>query len=197
MKGVPLFPLNTVLFTEGLLNLRIFEPRYLDMVSESLRTDTGFCICMIRDGKEAGEPADCYEIGTYARIFNWDRLDNGMLGITVKGEHRIRISEVRVRSNGLLEGDIVLDDEAVIGISEPYRPFSELLYEIASRHELALADDTEKFEDACWVSQRLAELLPFDLPIKQSLLEMDDALRRLDYMRVVLEKINPDDLTVT
>ena len=197
MKDVPLFPLNTVLFTEGLLSLRIFEPRYLDMVSECMRMDAGFCVCLLRQGNEAGTPADCYETGTYARIVDWNPLDNGLLGITVKGEHRIRISAIRIRSNGLLEGDIILVDEAVTDVSEPYRPFSELLYEIANRHELALADDMDKFEDACWVSQRLAELLPFDLSIKQSLLEMDDALRRLDFMRIVLEKINLDDLTAT
>ena len=195
MQIIPLFPLNVVLFPEGLLPLRIFEPRYMDMVSECLRTDSGFGVCLIRQGSEAGAPADCHETGTYARIIDWDRGTDGLLHITVKGERRIRIGDIRIRPNGLMEGNIAWMDEAETDLSKTYQPFSDLLYEIAKKHDLALADDTDKFEDACWVSQRLAELLPFDLSIKQSLLEMDNALRRFDLMRMLLEKTSLDEFS--
>ncbi|MEE8321544.1 MAG: LON peptidase substrate-binding domain-containing protein [Gammaproteobacteria bacterium] len=197
MKTIPLFPLNTVLFPDGLLPLRIFETRYLDMVSECTRTDSGFGVCLIRKGKEAGEPEDCYKTGTYARIIDWGQGDDGLLEIIAKGEHRIRISDVHTRPNGLQEGKVARIEESEADLSATYQPFSDLLYEIANRNDLALAEDTEKFDDASWVSQRLAEILPFDLSIKQSLLEMDDALRRFDFMRMLLEKIDLDKMSVS
>ena len=83
---IALFPLNTVLFPEGELQLRLFEPRYLDMVSNCLQTDTGFGICLIRNGQEAGVPAEFFPMGTYAKIIDWDQMPDGLLGITVRGD---------------------------------------------------------------------------------------------------------------
>ena len=111
LKNIPLFPLNTVLFPEGILPLRIFEVRYLDMVSESLRNESPFGICLISEGKEVGSPADCYRIGTFAHIIDWEGSNDSILGITVQGGKRFRISDQRVRDNKLLEGDVEIIED--------------------------------------------------------------------------------------
>ena len=68
---IPLFPLNTVLFPQGVLPLRIFEPRYLDMISDCLKNNTGIGVVLIREGKEVGSAASTYDVGTMSEIHYW------------------------------------------------------------------------------------------------------------------------------
>jgi len=84
-EAVPLFPLHTVLFPGGPLPLRIFEARYLDMVSDCLKRDRGFGVVLIEQGREVGEAASCHEVGTLARIIDWDKRDHGLLEIICQG----------------------------------------------------------------------------------------------------------------
>ena len=188
--NIPLFPLNTFLFPEGELQLRLFEPRYLDMISECLRTGSGFGICLIREGEEAGVAADFFPMGTYVKVIDWDQMDDGLLGITVKGERRFRVEKSEVRQDNLCLGEITWlnEDDDLLPVS--YQNFSDLLKEIANRYELPLVKEAERFEKANWVSERLAELLPFEISAKQALLEMDSPLHRFDYMQALLEKID-------
>ena len=197
MTKIPLFPLNTVLFPEGELQLRLFEPRYLDMVSNCLRTNSGFGICLIQDGKEAGEAAEIFPMGTYATITDWDQLPDGLLGITVCGERRFRVDRSEIQADELRVGEITWLDEDDDPMPDAYQGFSDLLKEIANRYELPFVNQTERFEDANWVSERLAEILPFEMSAKQALLEMNSALHRLDYMQVLLEKIDAGELRLT
>tara|TARA_R110000782_G_scaffold158901_2_gene251030 strand:+ start:1574 stop:2164 length:591 start_codon:yes stop_codon:yes gene_type:complete len=187
---IPLFPLNTVLFPEGELQLRLFEPRYLDMVSECLRSNNGFGICLIREGEEAGELAEFFPMGTYVKISDWDQMDDGLLGIKVIGERRFKVESYDIQKDNLCMGDVTYLDEDDEELPASYQSFSDLLKEIANRYELPLMDEPERFEEAAWVSDRLAELLPFEISAKQSLLEMDNALNRFDYMQALLEKID-------
>ncbi len=187
---IPLFPLNTVIFPEGELQLRLFEPRYLDMVSECLREENGFGICLIREGEEAGQVTDFFAMGTYVKIIDWDQMDDGLLGITVKGEQRFRVERTEIQADKLCLGEVTLLDEDDELLPVSYQGFSDLLKEIANRYELPFMDEPERFEEASWVSDRLAELLPFEITAKQSLLEMDNALNRFDYMQALLEKID-------
>jgi uncharacterized protein len=191
---IPLFRLNTVIFPEGELQLRLFEPRYIDMVSECLRTDVGFGICLIREGNEAAQAADFFSMGTYVKIINWQQMDDGLLGITVEGEQRFRVESFEIQKDNLCVGEITWlnDGEDVLPIS--YQGFSDLLKEIGNRYELPFAKESERFDEANWVSGRLAELLPFEMSAKQELLEMDSALHRFDYMQSLLEKIDSGDL---
>lgn len=187
---IPLFPLNAVLFPEGELQLRLFEPRYLDMVSKCLRTNSGFGICLIREGEEAGQPAEYFPMGTYVKVIDWDQMDDGLLGITVKGERRFRVEQSEVQQDNLSLGEITWlgEDDELLPVS--YQNFSDLLKEIADRYELPFIKESERFDKATWVSDRLAELLPFDMSAKQALLEMDSPLHRFDYMQALLEKID-------
>jgi Lon protease-like protein len=103
---LPLFPLNTVLLPGGRLPLRIFEPRYLDMVRDCMREGTGFGVCLILDGSEAGRPATPARFGTEARIVDFDTLDDGLLGITAEGTARVRVDALRVTAAGLAIGSV-------------------------------------------------------------------------------------------
>jgi uncharacterized protein len=195
MNSVPLFPLNTVLFPEGLLPLRIFETRYLDLVSESLRTQSVFGICLIAKGSEVGEPAQCREIGTFAHIIDWDKGSDGLLGITVQGGKRFRVLTTRVRKNKLMECDVeIIDDNEDEELPVEYQVLSDLLRQIADKFKLAYLSEHEKYLDANWVGCRLAELLPFDLDEKQMLLELDDPLQRLENIQTMLHGFTVEQL---
>jgi uncharacterized protein len=192
---IPLFPLNTVIFPEGELPIRLFEPRYIDMVSECLRKDSGFGICLIEEGEEAGLPAKFFPMGTEVKIIDWDRTDDGLLGITVKGQQRFKVESFDLQQDNLCVGDVTYLDEDEELMPDEYQNFSALLKEIGNRYELPfLTEESERFEDANWVSERLAELLPFEMSSKQALLEMDNALHRFDYMQSLLEKIDAGEL---
>lgn len=194
MNNIPLFPLNTVLFPEGVLPLRIFEPRYLDMISEAMRNQSEFGVCLISRGHEAGEPADCHEIGTFANIVDWDQGEDGLLNITVKGGKRFRIKDKRVRENRLIEGDLeIIDDADAEEVPVEYQLLSDLLRQIADKFDLKHLNREDKYQDANWVGCRLAELLPFELNDKQELLEMHDPLRRLGRIQSMLHELGPAD----
>ena len=83
--SIPLFPLNTVLFPGGVLELRVFERRYLDLVRDCARNATGFGVCMILHGEESGEPAVPAAVGTLAHIVDFYTDDDGLLGIRADG----------------------------------------------------------------------------------------------------------------
>jgi Lon protease-like protein len=120
-------------------------------------------------------------------------MDDGLLGIKVIGERRFKVESCDVQKDNLCMGDVTLLDEDAELLPATYQNFSDLLKEIANRYELPLMEAPERFEEAVWVSDRLAELLPFEISAKQSLLEMDNALNRFDYMQALLEKIDSGD----
>ncbi|MDB9751560.1 LON peptidase substrate-binding domain-containing protein [Gammaproteobacteria bacterium] len=187
---IPLFPLNTVLFPQGELQLRLFEPRYIDMVSECLRSDSGFGLCLRDESKEITKGVGFFPLGTYVKIIDWDQMNDGLLGIKVIGERRFKVENYDVQKNNLYIGNVKLLDEDDGLLPEAYQNFSHLLKEISKRYKLPLIDVPEQFEKATWISDRLAELLPFEITAKQSLLEMNNSLKRLDYMQALLIKIN-------
>tara|TARA_B100000953_G_scaffold202991_1_gene167270 strand:- start:6051 stop:6641 length:591 start_codon:yes stop_codon:yes gene_type:complete len=191
---ISLFPLNVVLFPEGELKLRIFEPRYVDMVSSCLRNNRGFGVCLTQESKIMGKFADFFSMGTYAKIIDWDQMEDGFLGIVVKGEKRFRVHSHKSSKNNLCIGDVewLSDDDNPMPVS--YQNFSDLLREIVVHYKLPIGKMTDRFDEANWVSERLAELLPFDLPVKQEILEMNSASHRFEYMEDLLKKIDSDKL---
>ncbi len=191
MITIPIFPLNAVLYPEGILPLRIFEPRYFDMVSACLKQDTGFGVCLIRRGTDVGKPAEVFEIGTMARIVDWDQDDNGHLAITAEGQQRFQVITTRVAKNNLVEADIeYIDHQDDVDLPAEYQLFSDLLRQIVEKFELPYAMEHEKFNDPYWVGCRLAELLPVELEQKQNLLEIDDPIVRLSQLQTVIDKID-------
>ena len=194
MLTIPLFPMNTVLFPGGTLPLKIFEARYLDMVSECLRSGQQFGICLISSGKEVGGSAKCYEIGTLAKIVDWDRRDDGLLEIVVEGGQRFRLLEQRERANHLAEGDVqLIDDDDCEELPVQYQLLSDLLRQIAEKFELSYQLDHEKFEDAVWVGYRLSEVLPLESEERQALLEINNPVNRLQHIQDAIEDVTIEE----
>jgi Lon protease-like protein len=178
---IPLFPLRTVLFPGGSLRLRIFEPRYLDMVSRCLREDIGFGVVLIRQGSEVG-PAETYEVGTLARISDWYTLTQGLLGITALGIERLRVRNPRRQQDGLMLAEVEMR-----GAERHVALEARHAGAIAALETLqGLAGDGEPKPEAAkdggvaLVAARLAELLPVSATQKQAWLEIDDPVERLD-----------------
>ncbi len=184
---VPLFPLNTVLFPGGPLPLRIFETRYLDMISRCLKEDAPFGVVLIREGSETGAAAT-HEIGTLARIVDWYQGSDGLLGVTAIGEHRFRVLSSRRQPDGLNVGDIeVLPDEPAVPLPEKYRAMPEILAGVLDDLGLLYESLERRLDDAAWVTSRFVEILPLDLEQKQRCLESSDPQERLRLVQKLLD----------
>lgn len=181
---LPLFPLAAVLFPGGELRLRIFEPRYLDLVRACGRAERGFGVCLRFESGAAGAPGGSAAFGTEARIVDFATLPDGLLGLTVRGERRFHVERTRVRDNGLAMGDVRWLPEPP---AEALRPEHGLLAILLARMverlggPLAQADQ-RCFDDADWVGWRLGELLPLSLPQRQHLLQEADPHARLEQL---------------
>jgi Lon protease-like protein len=181
---IPLFPLGTVLFPEGPLKLRIFEPRYVDMVGRCLREDTAFGVALIVEGREAGGPARTVEIGTTARIVDFEKLSDGLLGITARGERRFRIVAVHRQNDCLNIADVEwAPEEPHATVPDEFLLLAELLRRAFPEVRAVYGTDEPRYDDASWVGMRLAELLPLQTQERQDCLEMYDAVARLKLLR--------------
>ncbi len=188
MSEFPLFPLRTVMFPGGVLPLRIFETRYLDMVKDCMRDERGFGIVLIKSGAESGPAAQVYKTGTLCRISDWETLSGGLLGITAYAEQKIHIGTTRVTSDQLIMGHIEelteFPDAALPGEFESMRL---LLRRIITQLGEPYSNLPARYEYAGWVGARLTELLPLQLSIKQRLLEIDDHVVRLQHLKEAMQ----------
>jgi hypothetical protein len=179
-RELALFPLNTVLFPGGPLPLRIFEPRYVDMVRRCLREESGFGVILIERGTEAGGPAEFSALGTEARIVDFSRLEDGLLGITCLGQQRIRVVEAWRQPDGLNVGRVHdVEPDAAVPLPPEYGHLGDVVRSVLKEFGPLYQFAEPRYDDAAWVGYRLAELLPLSLPDKQALLELSDPLERL------------------
>jgi Lon protease-like protein len=180
---LPLFPLQTVLFPGGTLALRVFEPRYLDMVARCLREHGPFGVVAIRHGTEVGR-AETFAVGTTAEIVDWNREPNGLLGLRAMGRRRFHLETVRRHADGLYLGRASwLPQPAPAPLPERLVPLADLL-----RGTFGPDVADARFDDAEWVGFRLAEMLPLAMGLKQSLLELAEPLARLERLAAILER---------
>ncbi len=189
-QSIPLFPLKTVLFPRGCLPLRIFEPRYLDMISRCMKTGQGIGVVLIREGSEVGDAARTYDTGTLSEITYWHRRADGLLGVTLSGRQRFRIVSQKVQQDQLLLAEVeLLPDTESLPLAANYQPMAELLEKIITQLEPPFSTMPVRYEDADWVSARLVELLPLPLETKQQLFEQMDVEQRLRMLdRLLAEK---------
>lgn len=183
---LPLFPLHTVLLPGAPLGLRVFEPRYLDLVSECGRAGSSFGVCLILQGEETGTPATPAAFGVEAVIEDFGSDRNGLLTLRVRGGRRFRVAGTRARDNGLLVGSVhwcdaptqtpprLRPEHAVMGTL-----LGELLEQVGGDHART---NLRRLEEAEWVGWRLAELLPLGDAQRLALLQEDDPHRRLDHL---------------
>ena len=175
-----LFPLGTVLFPGGPLRLRIFEPRYLDMVRRCLKESHTFGVVLILEGEEAGAAASVAATGTDARVVDFDALPDGLLGIDCLGEQRFRVVRRWQQEDGLNFAEVeYLAADPPCSLPAELAHLGELLREVLPRLGERYAHVEARYEDAGWVANRWAEVLPITPTDKQQLLELDDPLERL------------------
>lgn len=179
-RRLPLFPLHTVLLPGAAIGLRVFEPRYLDLV----RGGEGFGISLILEGSEVGAPAVPAAWGTEARIEDFDVGSDGVLVLRLRGARRFHVRQTRLRDNGLVVAQVDWcepdpDDELL----PQHALLATVLERIIEQAGAAYAPaHPALLEQAAWVGWRLAELLPLSEQQRLSLLQQADPHRRLDQL---------------
>lgn len=186
---IPLFPLKIVLFPGGLLPLRVFETRYMDMTRECLKSKQPFGVCLIREGKEIGAAAIPEEIGCLAEIVSWDMEQLGVLQLKTLGGMRFKIRQKTVDAHNLVHASVdLLPHENKVALPDQFSACANLLQIIAADKSAEVFAEPHQFDDATWVGYRLTEVLPIPLTAKQKLLELDEPLLRLEILQRFLEQ---------
>lgn len=185
-REIPLFLLGTVLFPGGDLPLRVFEPRYTDMVASSMRAGSGFAIAAISEGQEVGNAAVPCDVVTEVELVDFEPGDAGSLRIVVRGLRKLQVVSSRVQSDKLVLGTVIdLPAEPVVAVPAVHADTVTLLRAVLEKTEDWPTGPLEWSDDAAWIGGRLVERLPIDLAGKQQLLEMTDPLARLSVLSEV------------
>lgn len=189
MPELPLFPLHTVLFPGGLLPLRVFEPRYVDMVSRCMREDGEFGVLLIEGGGDTGPlTGRLARVGTSARVVDFNALPDGLLGLMCRGARRFRLHQRRTQTDGLHVGTVEwLAAPAPSPLEPQHRPLARLLRRVLQELGATARHLEADFDDAGWVSNRLTELLPLERSSQQELLELDDPQERMRRLAPLIE----------
>lgn len=184
---LPLFPLKSVLFPDGLLALKVFEARYLDMVSTCLRERSTFGVVALRRGSESraqrAEEVRFESVGTRVELLDVDSPQPGILELRCRGSHRFTVHAQRQQADGLwlAETSVVPDDEVMAPTAALMDSVRGLEQAMASLKEQGAQPFLApfQFERAGWVANRWCEILPLSLPAKQKLMALPDGLVRL------------------
>ena len=187
----PLFPLSTVLYPGALLPLRIFEPRYLRMISDCLKRERGFVVCLISSGRETGQAANFHSIGTVAKIIDWDDTQ-GLLQVTCEGDRRVQVLNSTVADDQLISAEAVyLEREMETGISVQDQPLADMVAQFFNQQQIEI--DDEQLCNASWIGFRLAQLLPLSPSRKQWLLELTNPTLRLSALAEDIQHLRSED----
>lgn len=189
--NLALFPLNTVLFPDCILDLQIFEARYLDMIGRCMKQGSGFGVVCILEGEEVGTAAQGYaQIGCEALITDFHQQDNGLLGIRVRGGRRFRILQSEVQKDQLTVARVQWLEEA------PEQPLQDedadlivLLKALAEHPMVEALDMGVEATGQLSLANQLAYLLPFSEQDKIDLLQLDDPQQRLDAIQQLLDEL--------
>jgi Lon protease-like protein len=179
MSELPLFLVHSVLFSNGRFRLRVFEKRYMDMVTHCLKHETPFGVCLIRAGYEVGEAAQPSSVGTTANLDEYDMPQTGILHISVRGGERFRVLDTRVLADQLITGETaLLPEEPHVDLGPTHEDLRELLAKILNQVDGRYYYPPVRLDDASWV----AELLPVSNDCRQQVLEQPDPRRKLDIL---------------
>ena len=188
-KQVPIFPLGTVLFPGGVLPLKIFEVRYVEMAKACLKEQSPFGVCLIREGAEVGAPAVPEPVGCLARIADCDVEQLGVLKVKAEGLDRFRITSTDVNRDGLVVGRIEdLHPEQKVSDAPGLAESAAFLRKVMPAIGAERFREPYLYDDASWVGFRLAEILPLRMDVKQKLLELTDATMRLAILHKFMQQ---------
>ena len=194
MAEQPIFPLRTVLFPDGLLELKIFEARYLDLISRCLREQAPFGVVALRAGGEArgaaGEPVRLYEAGTLAELIDVDSAETGILLVRCRGTRRFLVGATRQERDGLWLADTTPIDDDRVAAPTPtqahvVKSLAETIATLAAQGARPFLTP-HRFDDAGWVANRWCEILPLPIEAKQRLLTLEDPVARLEVVASLL-----------
>ena len=193
LTNTPLFPLTTNVLPGAYLPLQIFEPRYIDMIKSCLSNSEGFCIVLVKsnEGEEIDDLPKHYDIATYVEIIDFNQLENGLLGITVQGKEKIKISERWKQSDELLIGKIskVQEEDNDLSMDPRFSDLWAMVKDVISHPEikkLNLDLDLNSSKSVCYI---LASILPLTPLEKQTILELDQTVDKLDYLKDIIKKL--------
>ena len=184
---LPLFPLQTVLFPDGLLALRVFEARYLDLVTACLRDRTSFGVVALRRGSEVRRPEEgvAFEhLGTRAEVLEVDSAQPGILQVRCRGGQRFEVRSSRQKDDGLWVAEVdEIEADAVVAptaaLAGAARGLADAVTALETKNTQPFLAP-HRFDDAGWVANRWCEILPIPVAAKQKLLELRDPLMRLN-----------------
>lgn len=195
MMELPLFPLDTVLFPGCTLDLQVFEPRYLDMVSRCLKQGQGFGVVTLLEGRETGPAASGFaRMGCEARVRDWSQRPNGFLGLRVEGGRRFTVKESRVQTDQLLLAEV--EWHAPVSPAALQDEHADLLalLEVLVAHPMILElQMSAEADDQSLLADKLGYLLPFAREQKLELLAMPDPAQRLLCIQQWLERMQDGD----
>ena len=197
MDELPLFPLRTVLFPGGLLELKIFEARYLDLMSRCMREGTPFGVVALRSGGEArgaGDAVQLHEVGTLAELIDVDSAQAGILFVRCRGGERFKLGAARQERDGLWLAQttrVAADREVApaAGHAGVVKSLAEAIAAIAAQGA-PLFLEPHRLDSAGWVANRWCEILPLPLEVRQRLMTLADPLARLDVVDSLLRVRN-------
>ncbi|HEY0878012.1 MAG TPA: LON peptidase substrate-binding domain-containing protein [Zeimonas sp.] len=191
-----IFPLETVLFPDGVLTLRVFEARYLDLVSECTAAGSPFGVCLITEGSEIDPGATHEPVGCTARIIDFDVEDSGLLNVRALGGQRFRVLDRRLRQDGLIRADIeMIDPDDEVPVPEEHADCETLVRRLVDDLVARESDpmrrmiaEPYRFDSASWVGNRICEFLPIAPRARQKLMELNDAAMRLSLIHQYLHQ---------
>lgn len=197
IKEIPLFPLQIVAFPGSRVDLQIFERRYIDLVSNSLKSSSGFGICLLKQGEEEENNTSkqtIHRTGTYVNIADWDQLDNGLLGITVEGVSKFSIEDCWQADSGLLHANVKFSATDAVGsqeipLQDQHSGLADLLGSLESHPLVEQKNLTINYDNLWDLGWRLSDLMPLDAEQKQALLEFDDPWLRIEKLEEIVSNL--------
>lgn len=198
LQSLPLFPLSTVLFPDGVLSLRVFEVRYLDMIGKCRKAGAPFGVVSLTQGNEVRQPGSqeaFSQVGTLATILEFDAPKPGLMLVRASGAQRFRITASDQLKHGLWVADVErVPADLTVPIPDDLKGTSEALARLIQSLQLKAAAEPLplqppwKLDDCGWVANRWCELLPLPVTLKQRLMELDNPLVRLELVSDVLSR---------
>ena len=194
---LPVFPLNSVIFVNGILQLQIFEQRYLDLVKSCMKNQHGFIVVLIREGKEVDDIPEVYSIGTYVEIIDWGMLSNNLLSISIKGLQRVQIDTIKELDSKLLSAEITYLDNLKSQASDNVDEDLITLLQTLHDHDFVLSKYPDiDYTSGIEIAYKLCELLPSTNHEKQMLLEASQIEALQNQLRTLisrLENLSPEN----
>lgn len=198
MSELSLFPLSGVLMPFGRMPLQIFEQRYLDLVRDTMKSDSAFGVVWIRRGAEVAQRGEASpqlgDYGTTARIVDWDQLPNGLLGVTIQGGQRFDLASTGVRANGLVVGQVALRPAPQPAPVVPqWQSLLDILHSLETHPHVQRMALQLDYGDAWQVACTLIQLLPLEEALKYRLLGIDSIEALMAELDVILNQISGED----